>query len=76
VLRWLPENVSTYGADIDWIFYWIYYVTSVSLVLVLATLAQRWRLDLVPGHPVEPHPVITLRLKHGLKMTLHERQPA
>ena len=43
MLRWLPENVSTYGADIDWIFYWIYYVTSVSLVLVLATDAGNLR---------------------------------
>ena len=39
MLRWLPENVSTYGGDIDWIFYWIYYVTAVSLVLVLAAFA-------------------------------------
>ena len=30
-------------------------------VLILATLAQRWRLRLVPGHRVEPQPLITLR---------------
>ena len=36
MLNWLPENVSTYGKDIDWIFYCIYYITSVALVLVLA----------------------------------------
>jgi hypothetical protein len=28
----------------------------------------------VPGHRVVPQPVITLRMKHGLKMTVHERR--
>jgi len=43
------------------------------LVLVVATIAARWKLDLVPGHPVEPQPVVTLRTKHGMKMTLSAR---
>jgi cytochrome P450 len=43
------------------------------LVLVMSTLAQRWRMRLVPGHPVVPQPVVTLRIKHGLKMTLEAR---
>jgi cytochrome P450 len=43
------------------------------MVLVLSTIAQRWRLRLVPGHPVVPQPVVTLRLRHGLKMTVHAR---
>jgi cytochrome P450 len=43
------------------------------LSLVLATIAQRWKLRLVPGHPVAPQAVVTLRLKHGLKMTVHSR---
>jgi cytochrome P450 len=43
------------------------------LVLVLSTIAQHWRLRLVPGHPVVPQPVVTLRLKHGLRMTAHRR---
>jgi len=42
-------------------------------ILLLATLAQRWRMRLVPGHPVEPQPRITLRPKHGLRMTLERR---
>lgn len=42
-------------------------------ILVIATLAQRWRLRLVPGHPVEPHPVVTLRPKHGVWMKLEPR---
>jgi cytochrome P450 len=43
------------------------------LVLVVATIAQRWELRLVPGHPVEPQPLITLRAKHGMRMTLAAR---
>ena len=43
------------------------------LILVVTTIAQRWQLRLVPGHPVAPLPVITLRLKHGLKMTTHAK---
>ena len=46
------------------------------LVLVASTIAQRWRLRLVPGHPVVPQPVVTLRLKHGLRMTLERRHAA
>jgi cytochrome P450 len=42
-------------------------------VLVLATLAQRWQMELVPGHPVEPHPLITLRPKFGMRMLLRSR---
>src|ERR1700681_3606177 len=42
-------------------------------VLVLATLAQRWMMRLVPGHPVATQAVITLRPKHGMKMTLESR---
>jgi cytochrome P450 len=43
------------------------------LILVMSTLAQRWRMRLVPGHPVAPQPVVTLRIKNGLKMTLEAR---
>jgi len=35
-------------------------------VLVLATLAQKWSMRLVPGHPVKIQPLITLRPKHGM----------
>jgi cytochrome P450 len=43
------------------------------LVLVTATIAQQWRLRVVPGHPVVPQPVVTLRLKHGLKVVTERR---
>ncbi len=42
-------------------------------VLLLATIAQRFRLTLVPGHPVTPFPAITLRPKDGIKVTLTRR---
>jgi cytochrome P450 len=38
-------------------------------ILLLATLAQRWKLRLVPGHPVTPQPLITLRPRGGIWMT-------
>jgi len=40
-------------------------------LVILAMVTQRYRLDLVPGHPVEPKPGITLRTRNGLLMTLH-----
>jgi cytochrome P450 len=43
------------------------------LVLVLATIAQRWELRLVPGHPIVTQPLLTLRSRHGMRMTLHRR---
>ena len=41
--------------------------------LVLATLAQQWRLRLVPGHPIAPQPRITLRPRHGVSVVLDRR---
>jgi len=42
-------------------------------ILLIATLAQQWRLRMVPHHPVALKPVITLQPKHGMKMTLIKR---
>ena len=39
--------------------------------LVLATIARRHRIDLVPGHKVEPEPLITLRPRRGVRATVH-----
>jgi cytochrome P450 len=36
--------------------------------LALATIAQRWRLALVPGQSIEPQPKITLRPRNGIRM--------
>jgi cytochrome P450 len=43
-------------------------------VLLLATLAQRWQLSLVEGHPVELSPVVTLRPKYGMRMQAEARR--
>ena len=43
-------------------------------ILVLASIAQLWRIKLVPDHPVELLPLINLRPKFGMKMTLHRRK--
>ena len=42
-------------------------------VLVLATIAQKWKLSLVAGHPVQPQPLITLRPKYGMLMRVERR---
>jgi cytochrome P450 len=44
-------------------------------VLLLATIARRWRLRLVPGHPVEMQALLTLRPRHGLAMMPTRRSP-
>ena len=40
MLRWLPENVSTFGQDIDFLFYVIYYITGVTFLLVTVALVM------------------------------------
>jgi cytochrome P450 len=42
-------------------------------ILLLATIAQRFRFAVVPDHPVVPMPSVTLRPKHGIRMVLHRR---
>ncbi|WP_321473281.1 cytochrome P450 [uncultured Paludibaculum sp.] len=42
-------------------------------VLVLAAIGQRWRFELDPSHKVEPLPLITLRPKDGIKVTIRRR---
>jgi cytochrome P450 len=37
-------------------------------IVVLATLAQRWRLKVVENHPIALQPKITLRPKHGIRV--------
>jgi len=34
MMRWLPENISTFGGEIDGLFYFIYYLTAGVFVLV------------------------------------------
>jgi cytochrome P450 len=44
--------------------------------LILATVAQRYRLERVPGHPVEPLPGVTLRQRQGFLAMLVGRPGA
>ena len=43
-------------------------------ILILATITQRYRLKLKPGHPVTPRGLITLRPRHGMAMVLERRR--
>jgi cytochrome P450 len=42
-------------------------------VLLLATIAQRWKLRLSPGHLVQPQALVTLRPRYGMKMIAEYR---
>ncbi len=42
-------------------------------VIVMAAIAQKWRFRLEPGQHVEPLPLITLRVKNGLRMIAEPR---
>jgi cytochrome P450 len=44
-------------------------------VLILATLAQRWRFELAAGQVVEPQALITLRPRYGMRMVPRARRP-
>ena len=35
---WLPEDVSSYGKDIDFLFHLIYYITGATFILAAAAL--------------------------------------
>ena len=42
-------------------------------VLLIATLAQKWKLKLMPEQKVELKPLMTLRPKYGMKMRIEKR---
>jgi cytochrome P450 len=42
--------------------------------VIVAILARRFQLELVPGHRVEAQPLITLRPKYGMAMTIARRE--
>jgi len=42
-------------------------------ILVIAAIAQRWCLRHDPDHCVEMDPLVTLRPKYGMRMTLTRR---
>jgi hypothetical protein len=42
-------------------------------VLLLATIAQNFKLELVPCQDIVPLPSVTLRPKSGIRMNLYRR---
>lgn len=42
-------------------------------VLVMVSIAQKWRFRLAPGQHVEPLPLVTLRVRNGLRMIIEAR---
>ena len=49
------------------------YFAMMEIVLLLATIGQRFRLALVPDHPVTLLPAMSLRPRDGIKVVVHER---
>ena len=49
------------------------YFAMMEVVLLLATIGQRFRFSLVPNHKVELLPVLSLRPKDGIPVVIHER---
>jgi cytochrome P450 len=41
--------------------------------LILVSVLQKFRLRLVPNHPVVPEPTVTMRPKYGMKMVIEKR---
>lgn len=42
-------------------------------ILVIATIARRWKMQVMRGDPLVLQPLVTLRPKHGMQMRLRER---
>jgi cytochrome P450 len=49
------------------------YFAMMEIVLLLATIGQRFRFSVVEGHEVEVLPVLSLRPKNGIKVKLFDR---
>jgi cytochrome P450 len=50
------------------------YFAMMEIVLLLATIGQRFRFTLLPEHKVEVLPVLSLRPKNGIKVVTHKRE--
>ena len=42
-------------------------------ILVIATIARRWKMRMMPGHSIILQPLVTLRPKYGMQMRLIDR---
>ena len=75
---WLPDpddapELTSFGAAAGLAFACHELPVHQEALVLLATLAKRYRLELAPGHPVVPEPLVTLRPKHGMKMFVRRR---
>jgi cytochrome P450 len=43
-------------------------------VLVIATIAQKFQLQLVAGQKIVPEPLVTLRPRNGIRMRIDARR--
>jgi hypothetical protein len=43
-------------------------------ILLIATIARQWKMQLEPGHRVALQPLVTLRPKYGMPMKLELRK--
>jgi cytochrome P450 len=50
-----------------------FHLALLQMQLVTAMVAQRFRVETVPGHPVEYGRMVALRPTHGIRATLHPR---
>lgn len=50
-----------------------FHLALLQMHLVTAMVAQRYRVELVPGHPVSYGRMVALRPEHGIQVTLHPR---
>jgi cytochrome P450 len=51
-----------------------FHLALLQMQLVTAMVSQRYRVEMVPGHPVEYGRMVALRPAHGIRVTLHPRQ--
>jgi len=49
------------------------YFAMMEIILLLATVGQRFRLPLLPEHPVTLYPAMSLRPRDGIKVVVHSR---
>ena len=51
------------------------YFGLLEMQLVVPMIAQAYDLDLLPGHPIQPQPAVSIRVKDGLPMTVRGYKP-
>jgi len=51
-----------------------FHLALLQMQLATAMVSQRYRVQMVPGHPVEYGRMVALRPAHGIRVTLHPRQ--